>query len=220
MIENQNIAAEVANLLLQINAIKLSPQKPFTWASGLKSPIYCDNRLTLSYPAVRNQLLECFVHKYKCMQYDVPIDYIAGVATAGIPHGAMLADRLGLPFIYVRSKAKAHGRQNQIEGQIQGTPNVLVIEDLISTGGSSLAAVEALRAANCNVIATLAIFTYGFDQSVKAFQEANCPLDTLSNYNALIEIAQAERIIESDQIDLLKQWRQNPHLWSEQMKNA
>ena len=165
------IASEVAQNLLQANAIKLSPQAPFTWASGLKSPIYCDNRITLSYPDIRTSIIKAFQEKAKNFQ---DFDTVAGVATAGIPHGALLAQALNLPFIYVRSKAKGHGRQNQIEGKISGNEKVLVIEDLISTGGSCLQAVDALQQEGCQVVGVLAIFTYGFQKAVDAFAAADC----------------------------------------------
>lgn len=209
------IASEVAQNLLQANAIKLSPQAPFTWASGLKSPIYCDNRITLSYPDIRTGIIKAFQEKAKSFQ---GFDTIAGVATAGIPHGALLAQALNLPFIYVRSKAKGHGRQNQIEGRITGSEKVLVIEDLISTGGSCLQAVDALRQEGCEVVAVLAIFTYGFQKAVDAFAAADCSFDTLSNYGALIEAAIETGYISKEDELTLQQWRENPQAWSDQQK--
>lgn len=206
-----NIATEIAQRLLQIKAIKLSPQKPFTWASGLKSPIYCDNRMVLSHPAIRRFVVDCFEEKSKNF---APFDLIAGVATAGIPHGALLADRLDLPFVYVRAKAKEHGRQNLIEGEIHGHERVLVIEDLISTGGSSLSAVEVLKEAGCTIAGTLAIFTYSFDAAAEAFQKAACPLDTLSHYDALIQEAARSGYISGEELDLLRSWRADPKAWS------
>ncbi len=190
--------------MLQIKAIKLSPQKPFTWASGLKSPIYCDNRLVLSHPDIRNFIKAAFVEKAKAFG---PIEVVAGVATAGIAHGALLADALELPFVYVRSKAKAHGRQNIIEGTIRGGERVLVIEDLISTGGSSLAAVNTLRQAGCTVAGVLAIFSYNFDTAKQAFEKATCPLETLSNYDVMIREALASKYISLHDVDLLTTWR-------------
>ena len=190
--------------MLQIKAIKLSPQKPFTWASGLKSPIYCDNRLVLSHPDIRNFIKGAFVEKAKAFG---PIEVVAGVATAGIAHGALLADALELPFVYVRSKAKAHGRQNIIEGTIRGGERVLVIEDLISTGGSSLAAVNTLRQAGCTVAGVLAIFSYNFDTAKQAFEKATCPLETLSNYDVMIREALASKYISLHDVDLLTTWR-------------
>ncbi|MEM6723811.1 MAG: orotate phosphoribosyltransferase [Bacteroidota bacterium] len=199
-----DIAAEVAQKLLQIKAIKLSPQNPFTWASGIQSPIYCDNRKTLSYPSIRRFLAECFAEKSKAFGN---INCIAGVATAGIAHGLLLAEELGLPFIYVRSKAKGHGMQNLIEGDIRGNERVLVVEDLISTGGSCLKAVEALEDYGCHVAGVLAIFTYGFTKAEKAFEEAECAFDTLSNYDALIQRAVEIEYIQEDQVEFLKNWR-------------
>ncbi|MCB0637455.1 MAG: orotate phosphoribosyltransferase, partial [Lewinella sp.] len=202
----------VARQLLQIKAIKLSPQSPFTWASGRQSPIYCDNRTVLSHPAVRDFILLCFVEAAARFGR---IDGVAGVATAGIPHGALLADRLGLPFIYVRSKPKAHGRQNMIEGVLEPGHTYLVIEDLISTGGSSLQAVEALREAGAQVAGVLAIFTYGFPEAAAAFAAADCPLATLSHYEALIEEAIQAGYVTADQQALLAAWREDPVAWSE-----
>ncbi|MBX2871155.1 MAG: orotate phosphoribosyltransferase [Saprospiraceae bacterium] len=208
-----SIAEAVSDKLLQINAIKLSPQKPFTWASGLRSPIYCDNRIVLSHPEIRSFVIDQFVEVAKTM---LPFDAVAGVATAGIPHGALLADRLQLPFVYVRSKAKAHGRQNQIEGRLEEGQKVLVIEDLISTGGSCLQAVECLRAAGAEVVGVLAIFTYSFDKARQAFDSANCRMATLSNYEALIQQATARSYISPDQRATLEAWRMDPKVWSEQ----
>jgi len=204
------IEKEIARHLLQIKAIKLSPQKPFTWASGIKSPIYCDNRIITSYPDVRRFVMDCFVEKSKAFE---SFEAIAGVATGGISHGVLLAERLNLPFIYVRSKAKEHGRQNLIEGELPAGSKVLVIEDLISTGGSSLSAVEALRANALEVAGLIAIFTYGFEQAGIAFQEANCKMDTLSNYTALLEEAVQTNYIQADELQTLQQWRQNPQQW-------
>lgn len=201
----------MANHLLQIKAIKLSPQKPFTWASGIQSPIYCDNRIITSYPEVRRFVIDCFAEKAKAFE---PFQAIAGVATGGISHGVLLAERLNLPFIYVRSQAKEHGRQNLIEGELPEGTKVLVIEDLISTGGSSLTAVEALRSGGLDVVGLIAIFTYGFEQSVAAFREAECKMDTLSNYNALLEEAVQTNYIQPDELQTLKKWRENPRSWS------
>jgi len=173
-----NIAAEVAKRLLQIKAIKLSPQSPFTWASGILSPIYCDNRIVLSHPEARNFVKNAFAESSKKFP---KFDKIAGVATAGIPHGALLADALNMPFIYVRDKAKAHGRQNQIEGELHKGEKVLVIEDLISTGGSSLRAIDALVHAGAEVVGIAAIFTYGFDKAKNAFEKAGYQVEKLSS---------------------------------------
>lgn len=195
-----NTAAEVAKRLLQIKAIKLSPQNPFTWAGGIQSPIYCDNRIVLTYPEVRNFVKEAFVQKADRFG---EFDTVAGVATAGIPHGMLLADALNKPFIYVRSKAKGHGRQNLIEGEVKGGEKVLVIEDLISTGGSSIKAVEAVREAGCEVVGALAIFTYGFAKAERTFAAADCRFDTLSNFDALIKEAVATGYVSESEREML-----------------
>ena len=205
-----NIAESIAEKLLAIRAVKLSPNDPFTWASGIKSPIYCDNRITLSYPSVRSFIADSFVEKSR--QFE-PFDIIAGVATAGIPHGMLLADRLEKPFIYIREKAKSHGRQNQIEGEAPQGARVLVIEDLISTGGSSLTAVDAARAAGLEVVGVMAIFTYGFDKATHIFTEANCPFDTLSNYDTLLTQAVENKYISESELETLKSWRKAPEAW-------
>ncbi len=205
-----NIAKEIAHHLLQIKAIKLSPQKPFTWASGIFSPIYCDNRIITSYPAVRRFVIDSFVEKAKAFE---PFDAIAGVATGGIAHGALLADRLNLPFIYVRSKAKEHGRQNLIEGELAPGTKVLVIEDLISTGGSSLTAVEALRSGGLEVAGLIAIFTYGFEQATRAFEQADCKMETLTNYATLLEEAAQTHYIQQLELETLLEWQKNPQEW-------
>ncbi len=199
-----NIAQEVAKRLLQIKAIQLSPQKPFTWASGIVSPIYCDNRKILSYPEIRDFIKTALVTQSKNFGR---IDLIAGVATAGIPHGMLIANELKLPFVYVRSKAKEHGRQNQIEGHIRGNENVLVVEDLISTGGSSLAVVEALKNEGLKVAGVLAIFSYNFEKAIKSFEKADCHVEALSNYDVLIREALASKFINLHDVDLLTTWR-------------
>lgn len=201
---NMNLASEVAKRLLQIKAIKLSPQNPFTWASGIKSPIYCDNRIVLSYPKAREVVKAGLVEKSK--EYG-DFDVIAGVATAGIAHGMMLADALEKPFIYVRSSAKGHGRQNLIEGELPEGKTVLVIEDLISTGGSSIKAIEALRDNGATVVGCMAIFTYGFQKAVDAFAKADCKFSTLSNYDALITEAIDSQYITKNDMDFLVDWR-------------
>jgi orotate phosphoribosyltransferase len=211
----ENTAVEVAKKLLQINAIKLNPQKPFTWASGLKSPIYCDNRIALSYPEVRRYIINAFAEKAN--QF-APFDSIAGVATAGIAHGALLASQLDAPFAYVRPKPKAHGRQNQIEGALKPGTRVLVIEDLISTGGSSIKAVDAIRAAGCSVTGVLAIFTYGFEQATQAFSAANCDFDTISDYPTLLQAAIETGYLPSEMQAKLEEWNRNPQKWSEQQR--
>ena len=201
----------IADQLLQIKAIKLQPTNPFTWASGWKSPIYCDNRKTLSHPKVRNLLKEKFSVLLKEKFSDV--DVIAGVATGAIAIGALVADFLNLPFIYIRSSSKAHGLGNQIEGAYEAGQRVVVIEDLVSTGGSSLKAVAALRAADMDVLGMMAIFTYEFPVALENFKNANCDLFTLSNYHSLIELASETKLVDSSLIKTLREWRENPSEW-------
>jgi orotate phosphoribosyltransferase len=212
MILNKETAQKTAELLLQINAIKLQPQKPFTWASGWKSPIYCDNRVTLSYPIIRNFLRENLAKQIEQL-YGKP-DVIAGVATGAIGIGTLVADYLNLPFCYIRPEAKKHGRQNKIEGHIEANQSVVVIEDLISTGKSSLLAVEVLKEFNVNVKGMAAIFTYGFDIAEENFKKANVALHTLSNYDNLLEQAENSSYISSEEAQLLSTWRQDPANWS------
>ena len=211
MIFDVQTAKETAAKLLQINAIKLQPQTPFTWASGWKSPIYCDNRICLSYPEVRNFIKQKFAEHIK--QKYPNVEVIAGVATGAIGIGMLVAETLNLPFIYIRPEAKKHGRQNQIEGIVPEGKNVVVVEDLISTGKSSLAAVEALHKCEANVLGMVAIFTYGFDVAEENFKNANVTLNTLSNYEKLIVHAQEKEYISANQIETLKQWRLNPSEW-------
>jgi len=212
MIIDKHIARQAAKVLLQINAIKLSPKEPFTWASGWKSPIYCDNRIILSFPPVRNYVREQ-MSKFIEEHYGKP-DAIAGVATGAIGIGMLVAEYLGLPFIYVRPEAKGHGRQNQIEGFIERGQNVVVIEDLISTGKSSLNAVKALKEAHVNVKGMIAIFTYGFDIAKTNFENENIQLHTLSNYeNLLIEAVETNYITEH-QLETLSAWNENPSKWN------
>ena len=201
-----------AEKLLQINAIKLSPQQPFTWASGWKSPIYCDNRKILSFPFIRD-----FIKSEMCsvvFEQFPQADMLAGVATAGIAWGAMVADQLKLPYIYVRPKPKEHGLGNQIEGFYDKGRKVVVIEDLISTGKSSLEVVEVLRREGVEVIGMVSIFTYGFDVAKKAFSEAGVPYISLTNYNTLIELAEENGIVTPEQQNTLLNWRQDPANWS------
>lgn len=206
-------ALNLATYLLQIKAVKLSPNNPFTWASGLHSPIYCDNRVTLSYPMVRTFIRQQFVEKIM-MHYGKP-DVIAGVATGGIAQGALVAQELGLPFAYVRSEKKSHGMQNQVEGVIESGQSVIVIEDLVSTGKSSLLAVDALREAGAAVKGMLAIFTYQLPTADANFKEKECSLFTLTNYETLIYKAIEENYItEADQQSLLE-WRKDPQAWSD-----
>ncbi|MAO10396.1 MAG: orotate phosphoribosyltransferase [Flavobacteriaceae bacterium] len=218
MILNKETAQKTAELLLQINAIKLQPQKPFTWASGWKSPIYCDNRITLSYPAIRNYLRENLAKQVEIL-YGKP-DVIAGVATGAIGIGALVADILGLPFCYVRPEAKKHGRQNKIEGFVEANQNVVIIEDLISTGNSSLLAAKALEEANLNVKGMLAIFTYGFDISEENFKKNNIELHTLSDYDHLLQQAEKSNYISAEEKELLSNWRTDPANWNPQLKKT
>lgn len=205
-------AYKVAEFLLQIKAIKLQPENPFTWASGLKSPIYCDNRKTLSYPKIRNYIRQHFVQTIN-NHFPMP-DLIAGVATGGIAIGVLVAQEMGLPFVYVRSEEKKHGLTNMIEGHFESGQNVVVIEDLISTGGSSLKAVDALREKGCLVKGMAAIFTYGFEESFQNFKKAKCRLETLTNYDTLIETAVKKEYINEKDLDSLKKWRQKPKTWA------
>ena len=211
MTTNSETEQQVAEFLLQIKAIKLQPNNPFTWASGWKSPIYCDNRITLSHPTIRTyirqQLTAIIQDKFGS------VGCIAGVATAGIPQGVLIAQEMGLPFIYVRAKPKEHGTGNLIEGDVLTGKRVVVVEDLISTGKSSLQAVEALRSAGYDVAGLAAIFTYGFDIASENFSKANCPFITLSNYNALIKYAGNNQYIADKDVEILKQWRENPSEW-------
>ena len=200
-----------AEKLLRIKAIKLQPANPFTWASGWKSPFYCDNRRTLSYPVLRN-FVKVETARIILEQFG-QVDAIAGVATGAIPQGAMVADLLNLPFVYVRSKPKGHGLENLIEGELRPGMKVVVIEDLVSTGGSSLKAVEAIRRDGCDVIGMVAAFTYGFPVSEKAFKDARVPLVTLTNYEAVLEIALSTGYIEEDDIETLNEWRADPANW-------
>jgi orotate phosphoribosyltransferase len=212
MIFNKDTASKTAELLLQINAIKLNSKNPFSWASGWKSPIYCDNRIILSFPAIRNFIRDEFSKNIE-KQFGKP-DVIAGVATGAIGLGVLVAQELGLPFVYVRPEPKKHGRMNQVEGFLQKGQNVVVVEDLISTGNSSLLAVEALRNEGANVKGMAAIFTYGFDIAVANFNDAKVDLYTLSNYENLLDLAVSKEYITENEQDLLKEWRKNPSEWS------
>ena len=212
MILNTEIAKQIAKSLLQIKAIILSPSAPFTWASGWHSPIYCDNRITLSHPEIRNfirqELAQGIVKKYG------KPDVIAGVATGAIAQGALVAQELGLPFIYIRSSAKDHGRQNLVEGKIDSGQSVVVIEDLISSGKSSLASVDALKSTGCIVKGMAAIFTYGLDKAKENFENHDCELFTLGDYDTLIEQALDTKYITESDLSLLKEWRSNPSKWN------
>ncbi|WP_111708073.1 orotate phosphoribosyltransferase [Lutibacter citreus] len=213
MIMNKDTAKKTAELLLQIKAIKLQPNDPFTWASGWKSPIYCDNRTTLSFPKIRNYLRENLANIIEC-EYGKP-DVIAGVATGAIAIGVLVAQHLNIPFIYVRPEPKSHGRKNQIEGLLEKNKNVVVVEDLISTGKSSLNAVKALREEGANVKGMVAIFNYGFDVADENFAEANVNLTTLSDYNHLLEQSLDSSYITKDEMNTLKEWRENPSKWNQ-----
>ncbi len=206
-----NVAAEVADKLLEIQAIRLQPEKPFTWASGWKSPIYCDNRLSLSFPQVRTLIKDQLV---RCIQHYFPnVEAIAGVATAGIPQGALLANELDLPFIYVRSKPKGHGMENMIEGKVVSGQKVVVVEDLVSTGGSSLKATQDLLDAGFEVLGMVAIFSYGFDVAAQNFEKANMKLVCLSHYEAMLPRAVKRNYITNDALASLSEWRKDPGNW-------
>lgn len=216
MILHKETAHKTAELLLQINAIKLQPQNPFTWASGWQSPIYCDNRITLSYPMIRTYLREQIARQIEEL-YGKP-DAIAGVATGAIGIGMLVADFLNVPFCYVRPEAKKHGRQNKIEGFVEKGANVIVVEDLISTGKSSLLAVEALKEAGVNVKGMLAIFTYGFDVASENFKKENIELHTLSDYENLLVQAERSHYINTEEAAVLSQWREDPANWNPTVK--
>lgn len=211
MILDKDKALKIADFLLQIKAVRLQPKNPFTWASGWKSPIYCDNRKTLSYPVIRTAIRQTFSEQITEAFGNVEV--IAGVATGGIAIGALVAEEMGLPFVYVRSESKGHGLENQIEGEIQNGQRVVVIEDLISTGGSSLKAVDALRKAGCNVLGLGAIFSYGFEKANANFEKAECPFFSLSDYNHLIEHAINTNYINESDLESLRAWRNNPENW-------
>nr|WP_298794677.1 orotate phosphoribosyltransferase [uncultured Allomuricauda sp.] len=213
MVLNKDTARKTAELLLQINAIKLEPENPFTWASGWKSPIYCDNRIMLSYPEIRNYVREEMAKQVETL-YGKP-DIIAGVATGAIGIGILVAEAMGLPFIYVRPEPKSHGRQNQIEGQLEAGQNVVVIEDLISTGKSSLNAVRALREQGANVKGMVAIFTYGFSIATTNFESEEVALNTLSDYEHLIDQASDTNYIKESHQQTLLEWKTNPQQWKQ-----
>ena len=202
----------LAEKLLKVSAIKLQPENPFTWASGWNSPIYTDNRITLSYPEVRSFIK---VELRRIIEERFPeANAVAGVATGAIAQGALVADTLALPYVYVRSSPKDHGLENLIEGNLKPGQKVVVVEDLISTGGSSLKAVQAIRNAGCEVVGMVAMFSYGFPVAEKAFKEAGVELVTLSNYNAMLEVALATNYIHADDVETLKEWRKDPSVWT------
>jgi orotate phosphoribosyltransferase len=215
MYNKSEIEQKIAEFLLQIKAIKLQPANPFTWASGWKSPIYCDNRITLSYPSIRTYIRQKLT---EAIQEEFgSVGAIAGVATAGIPQGALVAQELGLPFIYVRSKPKEHGTQSLIEGEINEGQRVVVIEDLISTGKSSIQAVNALKDAGYDVAGLAAIFSYGLDIATENFQQAKCRFITLSNYSALLKYASEHHFFPEGDFETLEKWRKNPSEWGKQL---
>ncbi len=209
----KNISNEIAQLLLKINAIKLNVVHPFTWASGWKSPIYCDNRKTYFYPEVRKKIVTAYIYYIK--QYFPKAEVIAGVATGAIGYGALIAEQLGLPFVYVRSEPKKHGLENLIEGEKPESKKVVVIEDLISTGGSSLKVVDTLRNNHAHVLGLLAIFTYQFEQAHQAFMDKQCLYYTLSNYYDLIQNAIQFNYVESKHLETLSEWRKSPSTWKQ-----
>ena len=211
MIYDIDIAKQVAKSLLQINAIILQPNNPFKWAAGWNSPIYCDNRKTLSYPEIRTNIKQGLAAIVK--NHYKGANVIAGVATAGIPHGALVAEELGLPFIYVRSKAKEHGKQNQIEGYFEEGQSVILVEDLISSGKSSLDSAEVLKDAGMNVKGMVSIFTYGFDTAAENFKKAECEYVSLCDYSTLLPIAKEQQYVEESDLSVLNEWRDNPAIW-------
>ena len=214
MIFSEETAVQVALHLLEVKAIKLSPEDPFTWASGLNSPIYCDNRISLSFPEVRNYIRQ---QLYRAATTFFPAtDVVVGGATAGIPQGVLVAEEMDLPFAYVRAKKKEHGMSNQIEGQVKPGQKALVVEDLVSTGKSSLAAVDALRDAGVEVLGMVSVFTYGLEIADQNFNAASCRLVSLSDYDHLIKAAVQQKYIQTGALESLSQWRKNPAGWSEQ----
>lgn len=211
MILNNDKALKVAEFLLQIKAVKLQPKNPFVWASGWNSPIYCDNRITLSFPKIRTFIRQSYSEAV--LDYFGKPDVIAGVATGGIAQGALVAQELGVPFIYVRSSAKEHGMGNQIEGYFEKGQKVVVIEDLISTGGSSIKAIESLKAVGLEVKGLIAIFTYDFKIADENFKAADCPYVTLTNYDFLIEEALKKKYVTNNDLESLRKWKDNPEIW-------
>lgn len=217
MIFNEETAYTVSDFLLQIKAIKLNNNNPFTWASGMRSPIYCDNRITLSFPRVRTYIRQQFVNAIQQEFGDV--DLIAGVATGAIAQGALVAQDMGLPFAYVRSSSKGHGLENLIEGKVEQGQSVVVVEDLVSTGGSSLKAVNALRDAGCNVKGMVAIFSYQLPAADKNFEKEKCKLITLADYDSMISRALENNYIKDSDFQSLSEWRNDPKKWAEKRKD-
>jgi orotate phosphoribosyltransferase len=210
-IVDKSFARELAKSLLNIDALVLRPNNPFTWASGWNSPIYCDNRLTLRYPELRKKIASAFTG---ILQEHYPrVDVITGTATAGIPHAAWIAQNLDKPLAYVRAKAKTYGLGNQIEGGVDKGQSTVVIEDLISTGGSAMSVIDALQFIGADVLAVLSIFTYGFDKANGKFEKENIPVYSLTDYNTLIDVAVEENFIQKEDLELLNQWRKNPEQW-------
>ena len=213
MQQTENVAAKIAEYLLEINAIKLKPTDPFTWASGWKSPIYSDNRLFLSHPLIRTYIKKELGNLIK--QKYPTAEAIIGVATAGIAPGALVADYLELPFGYVRSEPKKHGMGKQVEGDIHPKQKIVVVEDLVSTGKSSLQAIDALRDFGCEILGMVSIFNYGFDAAIQNFENANCSFFSLSNYNELITVAVSKNLIKNEEKELLSEWRKSPSTWGQ-----
>lgn len=209
------ISHECAKILLSIKAVTLDAKKPYRYASGILSPIYCDNRLLMSYPQKRKKVVDFFLAKIEDIGLD--FDIIAGTATAGIPHAAWIADRLDKPMIYIRGRSKDHGKENRIEGKLKEGQKVLVIEDLVSTGGSSVSAVEAVMETGGSVVACLAIFTYGMEKAKKRFEEAGCPLYTLSDFSTLIEVAEKEGYLGPEEAKMVKEWNKAPAEWGKRV---
>jgi orotate phosphoribosyltransferase len=205
---SNQLAQDIAASLLNIGAVSLRPDQPFTWTSGMKSPIYCDNRVTISFPEIRNQIAEGFAAVIRANYPDAEV--IAGAATGGIPHAAWVADKLGLPMVYVRDKAKGHGKENKIEGVLKPGQKTIVIEDLISTGGSSLKVAESVREVGAEAQAVIAIFTYEFPKAAQAFADASVPLHTLSNFSALIDVAVQQGVVKPEHVELLQAWKNDP----------
>lgn len=211
MIIDSSFSEEIALDLLNINAVILRPNDPFTWASGWNSPIYCDNRLTMRYPGIRKKIAKKFVAFINEKHADIEV--ITGTATAGIPHAAWVAENINKPMSYVRAKAKAYGLGNQIEGGIQKGESTVIIEDLISTGGSAISVVEALKFIGADVRAVLSIFTYGFDKAIQRFEDANIPMGTLTDYATLIEVASNNGYVSEEDLQTLAEWREQPETW-------